>query len=438
MDSDLAVGGPAELDQTARNAVEEIRTLVHDHAHQHSLSLVVRATIQVALATALFVAFWTGVLWLRSRLVRRLEGRTRELGHVFQRFGYDWRPALLGAAMVLTRLLALGIILAGAYGWLAFVLGRFPYTHRWADQLGAHLTTAVGALAAGAVHEIPNLIALLVVFVLTRGVIRLLNGWFAAVEAGRYLSDWLDPEAARATRRLANIGVWVVALIVAFPYLPGSHSEAFRGICVFLGLMVSLGGASFVGQLIGGLAAVYSRSVRTGDFIRVGKVEGVVKELGMLSTRLVTPMREEVTVPNSLLISSEIHNLSRLRGNATLITTAVTIGYDAPWRQVEAMLLRAAERTEHLAHDPAPRVLQTALEDFYVRYQLNCCAETAHSRIEVLARLHANIQDVFNENGVQIMSPNFRAQPDQPVLVPKERWEPPLVPPASEGPANRR
>jgi small-conductance mechanosensitive channel len=156
----------------------------------------------------------------------------------------------------------------------------------------------------------------------------------------------------------------------------------------------------------------------------VGEVEGVVKDLGMFSCKLVTRSNEEVTIPNSTLVNSAVRNLSRVNGNAALITTSVTIGYDAPWRQVQAMLLRAAAMTDGLVKEPPPRVLQTALDDFYVRYELNVCAENAYGRAETMARLHAAIQDVFNENGVQIMSPHFRAQPATPVVVPRENWAP--------------
>lgn len=316
----------------------------------------------------------------------------------------------------------LAVVLSGAYLWATFVLSQFPYTRRWGEQLGSYLLNAVSSLANGAMCEIPNLTVLLVIFLVARGLIRILNGWFSAIESGKHSNTWLDVEAARATRRLAGIGVWIVALVVAFPYLPGSQSEGFKGISVFLGLMLSLGGAGFVSQIIGGLAAVYSRAVRSGDYIIVGETQGTVKEMGLLTTKVITRTREEVTIPNSILISSAIRNLSRGAGNSTLLSTTVTIGYDAPWRQVQAMLLQAAATIEGILQTPPPFVLQTALDDFYVRYELTVCVKSSLERSEITDRLHGRIQDVFNENGVQIMSPHFLNQPSTAVVVPKDRW----------------
>jgi small-conductance mechanosensitive channel len=420
MEGDL---GPEDsLAAVSENVLGELRALVRDHSAQRSVSHLIPAIIQAAVATLVFVVFWMFAVRLKAWLLRRIAGGVENAGDVFKLFGYDWRPVLLSIASTIMRLLVLAVVLSAAYAWVTFTLGRFPYTRPWGDQLGGYLFAAVSGLASGAMHQIPNIVALIVIYLVTRGVVRLLNGWFSAIESGTYFNAWLDPEAARATRRLADIGVWIIALIVAFPYLPGSHSEAFKGISVFLGLMLSLGGAGFVGQVIGGIAAVYSRAVRSGDYIVVGETRGVVKELGLLTTKVVTASREEVTIPNAMLISSPIRNFSRAEGNRTVVETAVTIGYDAPWRQVQAMLLQAAAQTEGILAEPKPHVLQTALDDFYVRYELSACIAGAQQRGRVLAALHGKIQDVFNENGVQIMSPHFENQPDGAVLVPKDRW----------------
>jgi small-conductance mechanosensitive channel len=288
---------------------------------------------------------------------------------------------------------------------------------------------AASGLTQSAVQEIPNLLSVLIIFFVTRGMTRVLGGWFSTIESGRGATGLLDPEWARATRRLLVIGMWIFAATVAYPYLPGSHSEAFRGISVLIGLMVTLGGSGLVGQIIGGLAAIYSRSVRTGDHITVGEISGVVQEVGMLSTKVMTRTREQVTIPNAMLISSAIRNHSRGPTDGVAVSARVTVGYDTPWRQVEAMLKTASERTEGVLSAPEPRVLQTGLEDFYVRYELTVFAASAGRREEILSRLHGHIQDVFNENDVQIMSPNFVAQPESPVLVPKAQWHRPPTPP---------
>ncbi len=410
------------IEDVGERTRKQLDQLVRDHADQQSVPRTLRNAAEAALTMALFAAFWLAVARLRNAGVRRIHTHVHGTRKRVAVFGYDVRTAVFTVAESLCRVLSLGLIIAAGYVALTFALDRFPYTRPWSEQLRELFFDSAAGLARSAVEEIPNLLSVVIIFFVTRALTRVLGGWFSTIEAGQGASGWLDAESARATRRLLVIGMWIFAATVAFPYLPGSHSEAFRGISVLVGLMVTLGGSGFVGQIIGGLAAIYSRSVRTGDHITVGEISGVVQEVGMLSTKVVTRTREEVTIPNATLISSAIRNHSRGAAKGAAVTTGVTIGYDAPWRLVEAMLKTAADRTEGLLNAPEPTVLQTALEDFYVRYELTAFVESAERRGDVLSRLHGHIQDVFNENGVQIMSPNFEAQPESPVLVPKKKW----------------
>jgi small-conductance mechanosensitive channel len=187
--------------------------------------------------------------------------------------------------------------------------------------------------------------------------------------------------------------------------------------------MVSLGSAGLINQIMSGLEVIYSRALKPDEFIRIGDDEGLVSEIGMLSTKIVTWKREEITIPNAVLVSTKTVNYSRLAaGNGDVISTAVTIGYDVPWRQVHAMLLLAAERTAGVRKDPRPHVIQKALADFYVEYQLVVNLNKPEERIPVLSELHAQIQDAFNEFGVQIMSPHFQSQPSGKIFVPQSQW----------------
>jgi small-conductance mechanosensitive channel len=212
---------------------------------------------------------------------------------------------------------------------------------------------------------------------------------------------------------------------MAYPYLPGSGTEAFKGLSVLVGVMISLGGASVIGQAFSGLVLMYAKAFRAGDFVRIGDVEGTVMEIQLFATRLRTGMGVEVTLPNSGIMSTNVQNYSRaVAGTGYVVDTVVTIGYTTPWRQVHAMLLEAARRTAEISAVPAPMVRQTALSDFYAEYRLAAYtpAATPVLRVDVLSRLHGNIQDVFNENGVQIMSPHYMADTPEPQIVPKERW----------------
>ena len=189
---------------------------------------------------------------------------------------------------------------------------------------------------------------------------------------------------------------------MAYPYIPGANTDAFKGVSVFvgvfIGLVVSLGSAGVVGQIIGGLFVTFSRALRPGDVVHVGDIHGVVKKLGLVSVIVSTPTQEEVT-----------------------------IGYNTPWRQVRAMLLLAAARTKGISSEPTPVVHETALSNFYVEYELVAHGDVTVSRPVLMSRLHEQILDVFNEHGVQIMSPSFEAQPEQPAIVDRSQWfaEPP-------------
>jgi small-conductance mechanosensitive channel len=320
--------------------------------------------------------------------------------------------------------------------WLFFVLRRFPYTRPWGESLRSFLIDRLVWLAQGLAQAIPGLVTVVIIVLVTRLAVRLVRILFAAVEEGRMALPKVYPETAIPTRKLITGLLWLLALVVAYPHLPGSGTDAFKGVSVFVGLLISLGSSGLVHQVMSGFSIVYSRALRTGDFVRVGEVVGTVTFMGTLATKIETPGREEITIPNGVLVAQSVTNYSRHATQGVFIGTEVTIGYDVPWRQVEALLLLAASRTEGLRSDPEPKVWQTALEDFYVRYRLLLCLDDQRRRGPVMNALHANIQDAFNEHGVQIMSPNYEADPNAPKVVPKAQWfaAPAMLPrPGSDG-----
>jgi small-conductance mechanosensitive channel len=237
--------------------------------------------------------------------------------------------------------------------------------------------------------------------------------------------SWLTAETLQPTMRLTSLAIWLFALVMAYPYLPGSGTDAFKGLSVLIGLMISLGATSVIGQGAAGLILTYTRTLRVGEFVRVGEYEGTVTEVGMFTTTIRTGLGEVLTLPNSMITGAVTKNYSRIvQGQGYVVDTVVTIGYDTPWRQVEAMLLEAARRTEGVLQEPKPQVFQTALSDFYPEYRLVAQAIPSEPRPRalLLSLLHANIQDVFNEYGVQIMSPHYLGDPEQAKWVPKEQW----------------
>ena len=316
---------------------------------------------------------------------------------------------------------ALGLLLT--YSWLTGVLRRFPYTRPWGESLRTLFFSTVARVGRGIVDHIPDLLMILVIVVLTRFATKLIAFAFSAIEAGHLKVGGVYPETAQPTRRLIVALLWLFALVVSYEYIPGSDSDVFKGVSVFVGIVLSLGSSGIMNQVTSGTMLTYSRAVRLGDFVRIGDVEGTVTQLGTLSTKVRNARNEEITIPNSVVVSQAATNFSRHADtDGVFVPTSVTIGYDTPWRQIEALLLLAAERTSSVRRQPKPKVLQTALQDFYVQYTLLVCPEHPTLRVATLAALHANILDAFNEYGVQIMSPNYEADPEGRKVVPRSEW----------------
>jgi small-conductance mechanosensitive channel len=276
---------------------------------------------------------------------------------------------------------------------------------------------------------------LAVLVLVTRYGLKLIRLFFDGVAAGTVVFRSFDPDWAVPTYRLVRILVVAFAVVVAYPYVPGSQTDAFKGVSIFIGIVFSLGSSSLIGNIIAGYSMTYRRAFRVGDRVRVGEHVGDVDKIRLMVTHLRTPKNEEIVIPNSQILSSEVVNYSTLaRQHGLILHTTVGIGYEAPWRQVEAMLLEAADRTEGLLKEPRPFVLQKALGDFSVTYEVNAYCDTPHLMLAHYAALHRNILDVFNEYGVQIMTPAYEGDPAQPKVVSRSDWYlAPAKPPESGG-----
>jgi small-conductance mechanosensitive channel len=434
---DLDPTGGETLEAAGAHAAEQIRAVLQARAEQRRWPLLLWGLGLTVVATALLLA----ALWFVRRAAdRALDQVTRAVHRrAAPLLGLDLWPFLHAAQRTLVGVTAWALVLVAVYLWLTFVLHQFPYTRPWGARLGAYIVELLRELATGALHALPGLFAVVVIFLATRFVVRLVDALFRGVEGGTIAFKGLQPDTAGATRRIVTVLIWIFALTVAYRYIPGSESDAFKAVGVFAGLMISLGSAGLVNQVMSGLVMIYARALRPGELVRAGEVVGLVTEVNLLSTKVVTARREEITIPNAVLAGTMITNYSRLAGeHGAVISTAVTIGYDAPWRQVHALLLRAAERTPGLRREPAPYVIQKALSDFYVEYELRAHLEREEGRFRVLSDLHAQIQDAFNEFGVQIMSPHFEMQPGRPVVAPPSTWHAAPAAPAGAPPSGPR
>jgi small-conductance mechanosensitive channel len=381
-----------------------------------------------ALISVVAIALGAGLLWVVGRFRRRVVARLLAAAErKIAASGIAALDTLHEARIIDVERYTIAafftlINLAIVYAAVGFVLRAFPYTRPWGESMRGFVLGTAGRLGVQAMAALPGLFTVVVIFGVTRLVIRLSGVWFDAVEHGQVQVSWLHPDTVQPTRRLAAALMWVFAVIVAYPYMPGSETEAFKGVSVFLGLILTLGSSGLVNQIMSGFMITYSRALRVGDFVKVGDVEGTVTHVGVLSTKVMSLKQEEVTIPNAVVVATTTTDYSRFAGAGVFTTTSVTIGYDTPWRQIHAMLLLAAARTNGLRAEPKPIVLQEGLEDFYVKYTLWVSLDRQQERPFVLDVLHANIQDLFNEHGVQIMSPNYVLDPAAPKVVPKEQW----------------
>lgn len=376
-------------------------------------------------AGLLFVlAFWAGLRLLR-RLLGLLQGRVlRDIRDVqiqgFRLFGVQQIWGLLSG---LIRLLGGALVLLAVYLYLSSILVLFPWTRGLATRLIALLIDPLRILGLGFLELVPDLVFLLVLFYITRYVLKLVKLYFESLAAGSTVWQGFDQEWALPTYRLVRIFLIAFAVIVAYPYIPGSDSEAFKGVSLFIGVLFSLGSSSIIGNIIAGYSMTYRKVFKVGDRVQVGEYTGDVEQVRTLVTYLRTLKNELVAIPNSKIIDGEVVNYSTLSGTAGLILhTTVGIGYETPWRQVEAMLLEAAGRTPGLLREPTPFVLQQVLGDFCVVYEINAYCAAAHGMNRIYTELHRNILDVFNEYGVQIMTPAYEGDTEQPKVVPREQW----------------
>jgi small-conductance mechanosensitive channel len=414
----------------ANQAVRTLQIAWREQRERRDPRASLDALLKVGLATVLLVLLLTVTVKLSNRLRLVTFDRlstwvTRPTTSHFSLPIVRTMPSLVQRLLLLmTWLLSMFLI----FVYSTYSMGQFVVTRPASESLSnAVMSLGSDALLAIASSLPGNFIAV-GIFLFAWVITRISQEYFSHVESKSSDGNWLNTHTAPATRRIVNASLWLFAIAMAYPYLPGSHTEAFKGLSVMVGLMVSIGASGIVGQIASGLILVYTYALKRGEYVRINDCEGTVTELSLFVTRLRTGMGEEIAIPNALVLGNVTRNFSRIRNSAGrsgyVLDTTVTIGYDTAWRQVHSMLIEAAEATPEILDDPAPYVVQTALSDFYVAYKLvvNVGTDVPSARAKVASDLHAAIQDAFNHHGVQIMSPHYFSDPSSPKLVAKENW----------------
>lgn len=391
--------------------VEKLRLMKEEHG---MLQLCKRIIYFVLVLIGQFLLFW-GTNWLFRKLKVRIVRLRNTRLKPFSIQDYE----LLDTQKQVKLLIFLANLVRYVFMFLQLLLtvpllfSIFPQTKSFAYLLLSYIWEPIRSILVGIVSYIPNLFTIFVIYMAIRYLVRLVRYLAGEVQSERLKLRGFYPDWAIPTYHIIRFLLYAFMIAMIYPYLPGSNSGVFQGISVFVGLIVSLGSSTVIGNIIAGLVITYMRPFKIGDRIKLNDTTGNVVEKTPLVTRIRTPKNEVVTIPNSFVMSSHTVNFSQsAREYGLIIHSEVSIGYDVPWRVVNKLLIEAALNTPGVVDDPRPFVLSTSLSDWYPVYQVNAYIKDADCLAEIYSDLHQNIQDRFNEAGVEIMSPHYMAVRD--------------------------
>lgn len=404
----LAAGEPRKV--LAKSYAEKISSALIAYRKEYSVKSLVLGGIYAILSTAVLIL----ILRLLGVFFRKLYGKLDSWrGTVIpslriQKFELMPSDRIADLAIGLARLLRLGVVLFALYFYFSLVLGFFPWTQGYAQILFGYVLSPLKLMGAALITYLPNFFYIAVIILVSFYAIKAVRIFFTEIGKGTITLPDFYPEWAEPTYKIVRVLMLALTAIIIFPYIPGSKSPAFQGISIFIGVLLSLGSTSAVSNVVAGVILTYMRAFRIGDRVKIADTVGDVLEKTLLITRIRTIKNVEITIANSMVLSSHIVNYSASTEHEGLILhTTVTIGYDAPWRTVHQLLTDAALGCENILKEPRPFVFQTALDDFYVHYEINAFTDRPSVMAQTYSELHEKIQDKFNEAGVEIMSSHY-------------------------------
>lgn len=402
-------------DSLAKERRQNVITKLHEMKAEHSVWRMAKRILYFLLVIVGQYLLFRLTNWLFRKLkVRILRLKDTKIKPVSIQ-GYELLDAQKQANLLvflagIGRYILMGIQLVITVP-LIFII--FPQTKGLAYRLLGYIWNPIRNIFVDIIDYIPNLFTIVVIWYAVKYLVRMVLYLAREIEAGRLKFNGFYPDWAMPTFHIVRFLLYAFMIAMIYPYLPGSKSGVFQGISVFVGLIVSLGSSTVIGNIIAGLVITYMRPFKMGDRIKLNDTTGDIIEKTPLVTRIRTPKNEVVTVPNSFIMSSHTVNYSTsAREYGLIIHSEVSIGYDVPWRQVNQILIDAALNTPGVVDDPRPFVLETSLSDWYPVYQINAYIKEAHKMAQIYSDLHQTIQDKFNEAGIEIMSPHYMAVRD--------------------------
>ena len=434
-DADARLEGLARQELAGTHS-RGVRQAIERYRQDRSPERLTRDAVTAGIATAVFIAAIGLGFWVFRRAERAIEARykARIHGLSIRSFELIHAEQLWGGMTRAIRTLRLLLALVMLFAYLKFVLDLFPETRPVGIHLARWVIDPFITMGRGAVGYLPNLFFLAILFIITRYLLKVTRLFFIGLERGSVTISGFEAEWAQPTYKIVRLLIAVFALVVAYPYIPGAESPAFKGLSIFLGVIFSLGSSSVIANILAGYTLTYRRAFKVGDRVKIENVIGDVTEIRLQVTHLTTIKNEEVIMPNSKILATEIVNYSSLaRTRGLILHTTVGIGYETPWRQVAAILRIAADRTAGLLKNPEPFVRQLSLGDFCVTYELNAYCDNPQTMAQAYSDMHRNVLDLFNEYGVQIMTPAYEGDPEQPKVVRREDWfAAPAAPPEKD------
>ena len=411
-------------DSLAKERRQNVITKLHEMKAEHSVWRMAKRILYFLLVIVGQYLLFRLTNWLFRKLkVRILRLKDTKIKPVSIQ-GYELLDAQKQANLLvflagIGRYILMGIQLLITVP-LIFII--FPQTEGLAYRLLGYIWNPIRNIFVDIIDYIPNLFTIVVIWYAVKYLVRMVLYLAREIEAGRLKFNGFYPDWAMPTFHIVRFLLYAFMIAMIYPYLPGSKSGVFQGISVFVGLIVSLGSSTVIGNIIAGLVITYMRPFKMGDRIKLNDTTGDIIEKTPLVTRIRTPKNEVVTVPNSFIMSSHTVNYSTsAREYGLIIHSEVSIGYDVPWRQVNQILIDAALNTPGVVDDPRPFVLETSLSDWYPVYQINAYIKEAHKMAQIYSDLHQTIQDKFNEAGIEIMSPHYMAVRDgNETTIPKD------------------
>ncbi|AHI06925.1 putative mechano-sensitive ion channel [Bdellovibrio bacteriovorus W] len=371
--------------------------------------------IKILFISILFVLLWKAITFLRGKFESWFKGKLdSKLTKLTQKNFLNIDPVVIRHSLMATIKACVFFLRACLiYLFGTSLLLSIPYTQTWSEQIIEYILSPLRWLGAGVISIVPNIFFISVIAFVTHYLLKVVKVFFTSVKEGRIQLQGFHTDWADSTYHIIRVLVFVFAAVICFPYIPGSDSPAFKGLSVFLGVLVSLGSSSAISNMMSGLVITYMRPFRVGDRVQIVNVVGDIVEKNLLVTRVRTARNVDVTVPNSMILSNHITNYSfQAEGKGVIMIATVTIGYDVPWQKVHQALLEAAKNTEFIIDSPKSFVLQTALNDFHVSYELNAWTKNPQKMGAINSDLNKNILDACARHGIEIMSPHFVANRD--------------------------